>query len=91
MIFATDNNLKLLAEAETVFVDGAFHTYPEIFKSDLSTVHAFKNGQQFSLAYCLLPDKTWQFLPADLYPPKGEGRRTMCVCTYQSVIMVYLD
>ena len=58
MIFATDNNLKLLAEAETVFVDGAFHTYPEIFKSDLSTVHAFKNGQQFSLAYCLLLDKT---------------------------------
>ena len=57
IIFATDDNMKLLAEAETLFVDGTFHTCPEIFYQ-IFTVHAFKNGQQFPLAYCLLPDKT---------------------------------
>ena len=56
VIFATDDNLKHLAEADTVFVDGTFHTCPELFYQ-IFTVHAFKNGQQFPLAYCLLPDK----------------------------------
>ena len=54
---ATDDNMKLLAEAETLFFDGTFHTCPENFYQ-IFTVHAFKNGQQFPLAYCLLPDKT---------------------------------
>ncbi len=54
VIFATDDNLKLLAEAESVFVDGTFHTCPEVFYQ-IFTVHAFKSGQQFPLAYCLLP------------------------------------
>ena len=49
--------MKVLAEAETLFFDGTFHTCPEIFYQ-IFTVHAFKNGQQFPLAYCLLPDKT---------------------------------
>ena len=31
IIFATDDNMKLLAEAETLLVDGTFHTCPEIF------------------------------------------------------------
>ena len=36
IIFATDDNMKLLAEAETLFVDGTFHICPEIFiKSSL--------------------------------------------------------
>ena len=35
IIFATDDNMKLLAEAETLFVDGTFHKCPENFLSDL--------------------------------------------------------
>ncbi len=57
VIFATDDNLKLLAEAESVFVDGTFHTCPEVFYQ-IFTVYAFKSGQQFPLAYCLLPGKS---------------------------------
>lgn len=54
VIFATDDNLKLLTEAECLFVDGTFHTCPEVFYQ-IFTVHAFRSGQQFPLAYCLLP------------------------------------
>ena len=54
--YATDENLKHLANAETVFVHRTFHTCPEIF-SDLHC-SCLKNGQQFLLVYCLLPDKT---------------------------------
>ena len=57
VIFATDNNLKLLAEAECLFVDGTFHTCPEVFYQ-IFTIHAFRSGQQFPLAYCLLPGKS---------------------------------
>ena len=57
VIFATDDNLKLLAEADSVFVDGTFHMCPEVFYQTF-TVHAFKSGQQFPLAYCLLPGKS---------------------------------
>ena len=56
-IFATDGNIKLLAEAETIYVDGTFRTSPALFYQ-IFTVHAFKNGQQHPLAYCPLPDKT---------------------------------
>ena len=31
IIFATDDNIKHLAEADTVFVDGTFHTWPQLF------------------------------------------------------------
>ena len=55
--FATDDNIRVLVEAETVFVDSTFHTCPQLFYQIL-TLHAFKNGQQFPLAYCLLPDKS---------------------------------
>ena len=57
VIFATDDNIRILVEAETVFVDGTFHTLPQFFYQ-IFTLHAFKNGQQFPLAYCILPDKS---------------------------------
>ena len=48
IIFATDDNIKHLAEADTVFVDGTFYTCPQLFYQ-IFTLHAFKNGQQFPL------------------------------------------
>lgn len=48
--FVTDDNLKVLAELETVFADGTFHNA----QYQIFIVHALKIGQQFSLAYCLL-------------------------------------
>ena len=57
VIFATDDNIRVQVKAETVFVDGTFHTCPQLVYQ-IFTLHAFKNGQQFRLAYCLLPDKS---------------------------------
>ena len=72
---ATDENLKLLANAETVFVHRTFHTCPEIFfRSSL-----FMPQEWPAVFACVLPS-TWQdsqFLPADLYLPKGEGKGTI--------------
>ena len=53
IIFATDGKMKHLAEAGTVFINGTLCTCPQLF----FLLHAFKNGQQFPLAYCLLPNK----------------------------------
>ena len=57
IIFATNGNIKLLCEAETIYVDGTFQTCPSLFYQ-VFTIHAFKNGKQFPLIYALLPDKT---------------------------------
>ncbi len=56
IIFATDTNMKLLCEAETIYIDGTL-TCPRLFYQ-IFTMHAFKNGKQFPLVYCLLPNKT---------------------------------
>ena len=57
IIFATDRNVTLLCKAETIYVDGTLETCPRLFYQ-VFTIHAFKNGKQFLLVYCLLPDKT---------------------------------
>ena len=44
IIFATDDNIKHPAEADTEFVDGTFHTCSQLFYQ-IFTLHAFKNGQ----------------------------------------------
>ena len=59
IIFATDQNTELLAESDTLYIDETFRSCPSLFYQ-LFTVHAFRNRQQYPLAYCLLPDKTRQ-------------------------------
>ena len=44
IIFATDRNVTLLCEAETIYVDGTFETCPRLFYQ-VFTIHAFKNGK----------------------------------------------
>ena len=56
-VFATEDNLKILAEADELYMDGTFRITPRLFYQ-VFTVHAFKDGQQFPLAYCLLPVKS---------------------------------
>ena len=40
-----------------MYVDGTFQIYPRLFYQVFS-LHAFKNGRQFPLVYCLLPGKS---------------------------------
>ena len=57
IIFATQYNLELLSQAEKIYVDGTFQICPRLFYQIFS-LHAFKNGRQFPLVYCLLPGKS---------------------------------
>ena len=49
-MFSTNNNLALIAEAPTLYMDGTFQICLRL--------HAFKHGQQLPLVYFLLPGKT---------------------------------
>ena len=57
IMFATDANIKLLCEAQTIYVDGTFQTCSSLFYQ-VFIIHAFKNGRQFPLVYALLPNKS---------------------------------
>ena len=56
MVFATTDNLKKLVEANTLYVDGTFHTCPRVFYQ-IFTVHVEQIGWRVPLVYCLLPNK----------------------------------
>ena len=56
IIFASDGNLRQIAEAECLFVDGTFQVCPRIFYQ-IFTIHARVNGIHVPLAYLLLPNK----------------------------------
>ena len=45
VVFATDTNIKILCEADTIYVDGTFQTCPKLFYQ-IFTIHAFKQGKQ---------------------------------------------
>lgn len=56
-VLATDDNIKLLAEAEELYMDGTFKSSPRLFHQ-VYTIHVFKHGKQFLVVYCLLPGKS---------------------------------
>ena len=58
-LLATPENIRLLAEAEDLYMDGTFKIAPRLFHQ-VFTVHAFQHGRQFPLLYCLLPGQTRQ-------------------------------
>ena len=63
IIFATDDNLKLLSEAETLFIDGTFHKCPEIIfirssaiwkrllEKPIQMVESFKKGASLNWGF----------------------------------------
>ena len=57
VVFATNENLRLLARCRRVYVDGTFRTSPHPF-TQVFTIHGEKNGRVLCLATALLSDKT---------------------------------
>ena len=57
LIFATDANLRTLAECETIFMDGTFNSAPKLFKQ-LYSIHGLYQGHFVPLVYATLPDKS---------------------------------
>ena len=64
-VLATNDNIKLLAESEELYMDGTFKSSPRLFHQ-VYTIHVFKHGKQFPLVYCLLPGKS-QIIYAKLF------------------------
>ena len=56
LIFATSENLQILANLETYYMDGTFDVCPVLFVQ-LFTIHGFVNEKQIPLVYALLPNK----------------------------------
>ncbi|CAF1067528.1 unnamed protein product [Rotaria sp. Silwood1] len=56
LIFSSDQQLELLFESNTIFIDGTFDTSPGQFKQ-VYLFHAHKFGQGLPAAFCLLPNK----------------------------------
>ena len=56
IIFATDQNLEVLAQSPIVFMDGTFKSAPRLFRQ-LFTLHGLYRDHFVALVYCLLPDK----------------------------------
>ena len=56
LIFATDDNIRQLCRADTVYGDGTFQTCPRLFY-EIFTLHIFCHGKQHPVLYALLPNK----------------------------------
>ena len=57
ILLATDNNLEMLASADTVFMDGTFKIAPRQF-TQLFTLHIIYMGFFIHVVYALLKDKS---------------------------------
>ncbi|CAF4108796.1 unnamed protein product [Rotaria sp. Silwood2] len=56
LIFSSDQQLHLLFESTTIFMDGTFDITPAHFKQ-VYLIHTEKFGQELPVAFCLLPNK----------------------------------
>ena len=72
IIFATDQFLRLLAECDTIFMDGTFKAAPKQFKQ-LYTIRGTYRGHFITLVYALLSAKT----QATYFNMFGHNRRQM--------------
>ncbi|CAM4882634.1 unnamed protein product [Rotaria socialis] len=64
ILFASDEQLKMLFSAETILMDGTFSSCPKIF-DQVYTKHSIKYEQSFPCVFGLLPNRfkpTYQFL-----------------------------
>ena len=57
LAFATDQNLRILSEASTIYGDGTFYAAPQLY-TQIYTFHAMYKGTMLPLLYILLPSKT---------------------------------
>jgi hypothetical protein len=77
LIFATNKFLEGLFCAKLVMMDGTFKCVPSIFKrikGQLLCIHIIIDGVLYTLVYCLLPDKTVDFITSYLNLPIKPSR-----------------
>jgi hypothetical protein len=57
IIFATEDNMRRLCQADIVSMDGTFDAVPTMFRQ-MFTLHAFGNDHLLPLVYVLMAEKT---------------------------------
>ena len=57
VLLGTEENLRVLAESQMLFMDGTFKSAPQFF-SQLYSIHGLFRGHVVPLVYCLLTSKT---------------------------------
>ena len=70
LVFATQQNLALLARSNHWVMDGTFKVVPELF-FQLYTIHALHNSQVIPCVYALLPNTQQPTSPAFLLVLRG--------------------
>ncbi len=59
IIFPTDDQLAILANADTIYMDGTFECCPRLFYQVFTlNISFFRGNQQFPVVYVLLPGKS---------------------------------
>ena len=56
VVFSTEDQLRRLQEADTIYMDGTFTCCPQLW-NQLYSLHARKDDQTYPLVYALLPDR----------------------------------
>ena len=56
VVFSTEDQLRLLQEADTIYMDGTFTCCPQLW-NQLYSLHARKDDQTYPLVYAFLPDR----------------------------------
>lgn len=59
ILFSCETNLRSLTSISQIYVDGTFRCCTKYFYQ-LFTIHAFKNGHYYPIAYFLLSDKKFE-------------------------------
>jgi hypothetical protein len=86
LIFATDSNLRMLCDSNTVFGDGTFYSCPGLFYQ-LYTLHGYVEDTSYPLVFALLPNKTKQAYTRLFTMLKGALLQNNLFLTPQLVLM----
>ncbi|CAF3249819.1 unnamed protein product [Rotaria sp. Silwood2] len=86
LVFASDEQLKLLFNSSVILMDGTFSSSPSIF-DQVYCIHAIKFEQSFVCVFALLPDRkkpTYKYLFHELRNKAAQLNMTFNPCTIMS-------
>ncbi|CAF4304496.1 unnamed protein product, partial [Rotaria sp. Silwood2] len=86
LVFASNEQLKLLFSSSVILMDGTFSSSPSIF-DQVYCIHAIKFEQSFVCAFALLPDRkkhTYKYLFHELHNKAAQLNMTFNPCTIMS-------
>lgn len=98
LVFATDENIKVLQQCSDLYLDGTFRTVPKPYYQYV-TVHGCFHGRVIALVSCLLTGKTigqyrqiLQFLKAKVRALTGHGMKPKkIICDFECALISAIE